>query len=206
MDLDTTSSVDSSWVPVCQDLGRLQCLKHSVVGAGCSLSLHPSKAGSLCQLPADEGLLLCPCCRDQLLETASTETPPSSCPRGAGPAAAPATRHRDGASAGTAQRALTAFLSLPPPSEELFFPQQLGELKALSAAKCISWRTVVQPVAFSVVMHFNDSFPPKKLFLLDFSLPDTFLLLCLKLQWWERAPGAVGKAELSELCRDNAHG
>lgn len=27
---------------------------------GCSLSLHPSKAGSLCQLPADEGLLCVP--------------------------------------------------------------------------------------------------------------------------------------------------
>lgn len=66
--------------------------------------------------------------------------------------------------------------------------------------------SVAQPVAFSVVMHFNDSFPLKKLFLLDFSLPDTFLLLCLKMQRWEPAPGAVGEAELSELCRDDAHG
>lgn len=142
-----------------------------------------------------EGCPCVPCCRDQVLEAASTETTPSSCLRGAVPAAAPAASHRDGASAETHQRALTAFLHHHPASilKGALLPLAAGRAEgAVSSEKCISWRAVVQPVAFSVVMHFNDSFPLKKLFLLDFSLPDTLLLLCLKVQWWERAPGAVG--------------
>lgn len=119
-----------------------------------------------------KGCSCVPCCRNQVLEKASTETSP----RGAVPAAAPASSHRDGASAETSQRALTAFLNFSPSSEEELFLQQLEGLKALPVAKRILCRTVVQPVAFSTGMHFNDYFPLKKLFLLGF--------LCLTLSYY----------------------
>lgn len=49
------------WIPPgCQFCRSGECLNHSVVCVGDSLSLPRSKAGSLCQLPADEGLFLCP--------------------------------------------------------------------------------------------------------------------------------------------------
>lgn len=78
VDLGTTSrSLLAANFP---ELGSLQCLKHSVVCVGCSLSLHPSKAGSLCQLPADEGLLCVPAA-----DPSSSRRPAQKPPRAAAP-------------------------------------------------------------------------------------------------------------------------